>query len=138
METKRQRIARRKRERREQKRLWYERNKTKLVKVFVRNSIRMFEKNKARLAKLIEFKCQDPMGIGCQESDWVCLEFHHKDPNDKSMNMGKLLRSKCTDEELRVEVERCQCLCANCHNKWHAKLNKEKRERDNIVLDKPL
>lgn len=50
----------------------------------------------------------------CGES--VCLDFHHKDPNEKDFTIGKH-RNK-SKENLIKEIEKC--VCANCHRKIHA------------------
>ena len=56
--------------------------------------------------------------IICGESEPVCLDFHHKDPNDKDFTIGKH-RNK-SREHLQLEINKCVCLCANCHRKVHA------------------
>lgn len=54
----------------------------------------------------------------CKESDPVCLDFHHIDPDDKAeelSNAYKLGRQVIIDE-----MNKCACLCSNCHRKYHA------------------
>jgi len=48
----------------------------------------------------------------------VCLDFHHKDPNEKDFTIGKY-RNK-SKENLLKEIEKCVCVCSNCHRKIHA------------------
>ena len=56
--------------------------------------------------------------IICGESEPVCLDFHHKNPSEKEFTIGKhQTRSK---ERLLKEIEKCVCLCSNCHRKVHA------------------
>lgn len=42
------------------------------------------------------------------------LQFDHKDPTSKSFNISSFLRSK-TEEEIVVELKKCQILCRDCH-----------------------
>ena len=54
----------------------------------------------------------------CGETEPVCLDFHHKNPNEKDFTIGKRVsRSK---DNLLMEINKCVCLCANCHRKVHA------------------
>lgn len=41
------------------------------------------------------------------------LQFDHKDANDKTLNIGKLLNY--AEEKVLKELEKCQLLCADCH-----------------------
>lgn len=58
--------------------------------------------------------------IICGESEPVCIDFHHKDPNEKEFTIGKY-RSR-SRAWLREEISKCVCLCSNCHRKVHAGL----------------
>ena len=55
--------------------------------------------------------------IVCGESEKACIDFHHKDPSTKSFSIGSS-KTK-TYEELEKEINKCVCLCANCHRKYH-------------------
>lgn len=58
--------------------------------------------------------------IICGESEPVCIDFHHKDPNEKEFTIGKhRSRSRAW---LWEEISKCVCLCSNCHRKVHAGL----------------
>jgi 5-methylcytosine-specific restriction endonuclease McrA len=43
------------------------------------------------------------------------LHFDHVDPNTKSMAIGQMLTA--TEDALRVELSKCQLLCASCHRR---------------------
>lgn len=71
------------------------------------------------------YKCNSSC-IDCGESDPVVLTFDHRDPKVKnftiSMAKGKTL------EEIRLEIEKCDIRCFNCHARrtakqfnWHSK-----------------
>lgn len=61
----------------------------------------------------------------CGESDPDCLEFHHRDPATKELNLSSAL-SRWSREHILKEVAKCEALCANCHLKhhWDAKWRK--------------
>lgn len=47
---------------------------------------------------------------------WV-LDFHHKDPSQKEFTIGRMKKS--SEGVLKVEIDKCVCLCANCHREFH-------------------
>ena len=54
----------------------------------------------------------------CPEKDVACLEFHHRDPTQKDINVSAFVR-RWSIERLSVEIAKCDVLCANCHRKHH-------------------
>jgi len=97
------------------------------IKHYQENKSKYAESSKsARLAKknwysqLMEDKfCQD-----CGETDTIVLEWHHIDPSKKDMSIADMLtrRGKKTILE---EIEKCVCLCANCHRRLHHRLRNQ-------------
>ena len=56
--------------------------------------------------------------IVCGESEPICIDFHHIDPSKKDFTIGQhRSRNKIL---LQAEIDKCVCLCANCHRKVHA------------------
>jgi 5-methylcytosine-specific restriction endonuclease McrA len=55
--------------------------------------------------------------LSCGESDWRCLEFHHRDPTDKSFTIAAAVGRQVPLEKLTEELAKCDLLCANCHAK---------------------
>ena len=53
----------------------------------------------------------------CPESDWRCLDFHHKDPNEKEFCISIGRNKGLSIESLLKEIAKCDVLCANCHRK---------------------
>lgn len=53
----------------------------------------------------------------------AALVFHHKDPNEKEFDIGSLnLRIESLEdlnEIIKVELDKCMLLCANCHDTVH-------------------
>jgi hypothetical protein len=54
----------------------------------------------------------------CGESDPVCLEFHHLNPEEKDFEVTDSLNRSL--DTLFREIRKCIVLCANCHKKVHA------------------
>lgn len=71
----------------------------------------------------------------CGESEPVCLDFHHIDPNEKEFTIGKH-RNK-SKENLLNEINKCVCICANCHRKVHAGIINLQDYLDKSSLDNP-
>jgi hypothetical protein len=95
----------------EYQRAWYSRNAEKA---------RAW--NKSRRIKMhdwwIEFKKTLSCKI-CGESHPACLDFHHKDPNEKEINIGNVLSLGWSKDRILKEITKCDVLCANCHRKHH-------------------
>jgi len=58
----------------------------------------------------------------CGEKEPICLEFHHKDGENKDFNLGDVKSRGWGKERIKKELEKCRVLCANCHRKIHAGL----------------
>lgn len=56
----------------------------------------------------------------CPEKDPRCLDFHHRNPEEKSFAISHGLSNKLSIQALMKEIEKCDLLCRNCH----IKLNK--------------
>ncbi len=68
--------------------------------------------------KLYDYLIGHP--CACGESDPACLQFDHNDPSTKSYNIGDQSNRKSWDN-LKLEIDKCTVLCANCHAKRTAK-----------------
>lgn len=68
----------------------------------------------------------------CPETDWVALDFHHSDPNEKDMEISNMVGLAWSKEKILKEISKCEILCANCHRKHHRD-EKEKLEIDTEV-----
>jgi hypothetical protein len=65
-----------------------------------------------------EFKQQFQCCV-CGESDTSCLDFHHLDPTKKDFEISDGYQ-RFGKKILVEELNKCACLCANCHRKYHA------------------
>lgn len=73
--------------------------------------------------KLVEYK--GGKCIKCGYNKCVdALEFHHKNPNEKEFGISTkgITRSF---EKLKVEVDKCDLVCANCHKEIHYELKQK-------------
>lgn len=55
----------------------------------------------------------------CPENHPSCLEFHHRNPNEKEIALGDAVRLGWSKERTMKEIEKCDVLCSNCHRKLH-------------------
>lgn len=56
----------------------------------------------------------------CGESFWACLEFHHRDEDQKLFALSEAIhRSLKTKTKILAEIVKCDVVCANCHRKVH-------------------
>jgi len=71
-----------------------------------------------RALKLDEIKESSGCYI-CGESDPRCLDFHHRDPEQKVAAVSVLTGHGVGWEKVLEEVEKCDVICANCRRKLH-------------------
>lgn len=57
--------------------------------------------------------------LRCPENDPVCIDFHHRDPKVKTLNVSMAI-ARWSLARIQEEVAKCDLLCANCHRKLHA------------------
>lgn len=96
---------------REQARKSYQNNKEKCIKDSAVRTIK-------RRERLRDFK-KTLCCVMCGESDYRCLDFHHKNTNEKELTIGKA--TAYSWDRLMAEIKKCDVLCANCHRKVHNK-----------------
>jgi hypothetical protein len=94
-------------------RKWHEANHERLIE-----NNKRFRKRRAQwLQELKEsLSC-----IKCGESRWWILDFHHRNPQEKEMNMASFMHHFGMKRILE-EIEKCDVLCANCHRDEHFQL----------------
>ena len=56
----------------------------------------------------------------CGFDDYRALQFHHE--RDKEHNIAEMLRGGFAVEKIKLEAEKCEVLCANCHQIHHSSL----------------
>lgn len=58
----------------------------------------------------------------CSENEPACLDFHHKDPSTKEFEISNIVGRGQSWNTILEEIEKCVCICSNCHRKIHAGL----------------
>jgi len=64
-------------------------------------------------------KCKE-CGISGETCPTV-IEFHHKDPNNKTATISELIHNGVSMNRILKELKLCDALCANCHRRKHYK-----------------
>ena len=54
----------------------------------------------------------------CGETDVACLDWHHTDPSQKEQTVSWLMDNR-SRKAILEEIDKCICLCSNCHRKLH-------------------
>lgn len=95
----------------EYNKLWYQRNKAKLL-------AQNYEK-KAKMAEFLQEIKSSLHCADCGESHPAVLHFHHNNPEEKEFNIADSVRLGKSPENIMKEISKCIVLCANCHAKGH-------------------
>lgn len=72
-----------------------------------------------RLAWIDKYKAKRGC-VDCGESDPVCLDLDHREPERKVDGLGKMVDAGFSMERIKAEVDKCEVRCSNCHRKRHA------------------
>lgn len=65
--------------------------------------------------KVFEYLANHPC-ISCGEADPIVLEFDHRDKDGKIESISNLIRDSSWNK-VKLEIEKCDVLCANCHRR---------------------
>lgn len=84
------------------------------------------QRNKLRAIEYKGGKCCSCGYSKCAEA----LEFHHIDPTQKDFQISSKNHAKSW-ETVKLELDKCMILCANCHRELHVKLRID--EDDNNI-----
>jgi hypothetical protein len=55
----------------------------------------------------------------CEESHPACLDFDHRDPEEKLFGICEGIASGYSIKKLLKEIDKCDVVCSNCHRKRH-------------------
>jgi hypothetical protein len=55
----------------------------------------------------------------CGEDHPACIEYHHKDPEQKDFQISKAAQRGLGKEKILEEIAKCLVVCSNCHRKIH-------------------
>jgi hypothetical protein len=91
----------------------YLRNRNTYIATARRNNAIYMAENARRV---IEYLMAHPC-VDCGERDPVVLEFDHRDPASKSVEVGNLLHRGGSWTAVEAEIAKCDVRCANCHRR---------------------
>lgn len=86
-------------------------------------------KMKLRAVGYLGGKCEECGYFKCLEA----MEFHHRDPTQKDFHLSEG-NYRCWGK-VKVEVDKCRLLCANCHREHHASDRRDKIEAQRMQAD---
>jgi hypothetical protein len=73
--------------------------------------------------KMIDYKggkCEK-CALALKNSHYSVFEFHHLNPKEKDVNFAKIKYQKW--EKIKIEIDKCMLVCANCHRIEHSLIN---------------
>lgn len=108
---------------------WQEKNKCPVFKKKKAAQMVLLKKN---YIKAVQDILDDFYRNGCRscdEKDTICLDAHHLNPKTKTFAIGSIRALRPKREILIEEINKCICLCKNCHAKLHAKMRREANGR---------
>ncbi len=91
----------------------YERNRaTYIANAKRHNAWYQAENLRNLITYLIDHPCVD-----CGEGDVLVLDFDHRDPTLKRIEVSTLMRRATAWAAIEVEIAKCDVRCANCHRR---------------------
>jgi predicted HNH restriction endonuclease len=81
-------------------------------------------------------QCIAYLGGCCEKCSYdkcdAAMEFHHVDPSKKDFNISQV-KSTTFSSDVKVELDKCWLVCANCHREIHHELTLEKQHKSRQV-----
>lgn len=91
---------------------WYQRHKEQLLEKRRQHKVELRQWLRRYKSKL---RC-----VECGENHPACLQFHHRNKEEKSFDIGKAIsRTYTSIRRLEKEISKCEVLCGNCHAIHH-------------------
>lgn len=83
---------------------------------------RITDAKKAKRNKRQEWLLELKKHLKCERCGFshpAVLDFHHKNPMEKDMDVSKAVGKNWKEERFLAEIAKCEVLCANCHRIHH-------------------
>ena len=92
---------------------WYQRHREKILEQRRQHNEELRKWLRRYKSKL---RC-----VECGENHPACIQFHHRDKEEKSFTIGQIIgrRRYINLKKLEKEISKCDILCGNCHAKLH-------------------
>ena len=87
-----------------------------------KNIVKQRQVRHRRMSFELLAKFKDSGCVVCGERELCCLDCHHLNPKEKEFTLGKLSRIRLSKENIIKELQKCICVCRNCHAKIHSNL----------------
>jgi hypothetical protein len=97
-------------------RRFYLKNRTRLIAINLQNKAKRLIQIKQWMS---DYKSK--LVCPCGESHISCLLFHHRDPSQKDIEVSLAVLRGWSIPRLLKEINKCDVMCSNCHNKLHWK-----------------
>jgi len=69
----------------------------------------------------------------CGEKHPACLQFHHKNKEEKHFNIAEVADRASSIKALKEEIDKCEVLCVNCHAKRHWRERHEMNAWEEVI-----
>lgn len=96
----------------------------KCQKVRDKNTYQKNKKHIIELAEIRRLKTREwhrhlKQGVSCEcgEDDPRCLDYHHRNTNEKLYNVSDMVKSNHSRKKILEEIKKCDLICSNCHRK---------------------
>ena len=88
---------------------------------YAKNKERIKQQKQAKRVKVRQ-RTQELMTpcVDCGAFDLRFMDWHHLDSSVKTKEVSWMIRDFAPWEAIKAEIEKCICLCANCHRIRHA------------------
>lgn len=96
---------------------YYQRNKQKYLDQLKERTATLGLEKRKILAEFQSGGC-----FFCEEFEPICLDAHHVDPTLKKFEISAALKNVVSINNFKLELQKCICVCSNCHRKIHAGL----------------
>lgn len=113
---------------REKSRLYYLHNREHHLHVMKEKKKKYIKRNIKLINRIKSKGCAT-----CDENDICCMDFHHMDDNKEFTISKAVTGDKTSIKTILTEIQKCACICANCHRKVHAGKLKIKEKHRCIV-----
>lgn len=91
---------------------WYNKNKNEFKKQVAQAN----KKQRKEINEWIQEYKSHCKCLLCPESESICLDFHHYNGEDKKFTISRH-GQYMNNISVILELEKCFCLCSNCHRK---------------------